>query len=1019
MVAPPSTDSSTQTTDASKYRESGTFSCPIISNYNEYGTKTHVPSFEYFECTYKHATYGYPVGSIKATYIIDSVGVPPGWCTGKLSDEYYYMQLYSDSQQISMFVSMPFADHDESLSAVKSLLNKLESANIADTCSGYEPPKPDTIKPVLTVPSDITVQATSSDSAVVTFSVSATDNVDKNLSPTCYPPAGTSTFTIGTTTVNCSVSDSAGNKASKSFLITVTGRDTTPPVIYVPTSELKIPRADIPTSGVLIMDVDYSKDVFVIDNVDGRFTPTCVPSSPAGILIGTTVKITCNAKDKAGNSAVEKSFDIFVDDVIPAKLDFQYTPPRWNAGVKGMDVTFSAIATDNITDSYNMAIYCDSSTIEGQGPITFKNINADSPDGTIFFTFWLERGQVAQIHCSTSYLSFNRSDSKFTITSPPLFDKIPPVVTVPNDMLVSGDGTFSFDADLAWVNFFVYAIDETDFDPPTTECKWTGKRVDAQGEHLITVPQSVSSGSTFIGPGGVMNITCTAKDKAGNIGEASFTVIHIHKADTDKDIKQQKVDATYHVTGDVEIKRASGGTPEKLTKYSTLYPGDSIITGANEKVTIVFTSGDEISIGPKSEFKYEDGSRDFSFKILIGKILAIFDKNSCNADSCYVRTPIAVASVRGTEFVTTHIEGITVFDLKEGTLQITNLSDGEIILVNSGNTVTVDSFATYVKPLTDERWNILTDESAPTLTINEKTQLEEQEPVLQPEGNNDVDGDGITNLDDDCPNIPGSISNSGCPTTQGGLGDVPYGDESPEGYVDEPFHGNTRVYDDEYDDDYDFYEYEDPENIVYDLYDLRYYNIGLEIPKHWKVWASINKADFPDRTFYSFWYNSWMNWLALGLYHDIGQQINLQSFDEVSQYIENFERQWCLDTLENPFYLDDPGEEGWMTCLEIKDFRFKKVIVDGRDAYQVSYQLYEKFRFERGNDVEHEYWHRWLNLIPYGDDLIIVGGETIRQNVGSQKSIILDFGNSLKILNDGSPIFDETTSPILSSMTSE
>lgn len=57
-------------------------------------------------------------------------------------------------------------------------------------------------------------------SAVVNFTATASDNCDGTLTPTCTPASG-STFDIGTTTVNCSVSDAAGNPASCSFTVKV------------------------------------------------------------------------------------------------------------------------------------------------------------------------------------------------------------------------------------------------------------------------------------------------------------------------------------------------------------------------------------------------------------------------------------------------------------------------------------------------------------------------------------------------------------------------------------------------------------------------------------------------------------------------------------------------------------------------------------------------------------------------------------------------------------------------------
>jgi len=87
--------------------------------------------------------------------------------------------------------------------------------------------------PVVTVPADITVDATSASGAIVSFTASAVDEVDGPITPTCTPPSG-STFSIGTTTVTCTATDSSGNTGSARFTVTV--RDTTPPSVPVITS---------------------------------------------------------------------------------------------------------------------------------------------------------------------------------------------------------------------------------------------------------------------------------------------------------------------------------------------------------------------------------------------------------------------------------------------------------------------------------------------------------------------------------------------------------------------------------------------------------------------------------------------------------------------------------------------------------------------------------------------------------------------------------------------------------------
>src|SRR5262249_53747796 len=81
--------------------------------------------------------------------------------------------------------------------------------------------------PVISAPANITMTGTSSAGAVVTYSASASDPDDatSTLTFSCSPASG-STFGFGTTPVNCSASDPAGNSSTASFTVTV---NDTPP----------------------------------------------------------------------------------------------------------------------------------------------------------------------------------------------------------------------------------------------------------------------------------------------------------------------------------------------------------------------------------------------------------------------------------------------------------------------------------------------------------------------------------------------------------------------------------------------------------------------------------------------------------------------------------------------------------------------------------------------------------------------------------------------------------------------
>jgi hypothetical protein len=81
--------------------------------------------------------------------------------------------------------------------------------------------------PTLSLPPNLVVNATSPAGAVVSYSVSATDDVDLSPNVGCAPPSA-STFPIGLTTVACSGTDASGNSASGRFTVEVKGAEQQP-----------------------------------------------------------------------------------------------------------------------------------------------------------------------------------------------------------------------------------------------------------------------------------------------------------------------------------------------------------------------------------------------------------------------------------------------------------------------------------------------------------------------------------------------------------------------------------------------------------------------------------------------------------------------------------------------------------------------------------------------------------------------------------------------------------------------
>jgi hypothetical protein len=81
----------------------------------------------------------------------------------------------------------------------------------------------DTTAPVVTVPADLTVPATSGSGADVSFAASALDSVDGSIAPVCSPASG-SHFARGVSTpVTCTATDAHSNSGTASFSVLVTG----------------------------------------------------------------------------------------------------------------------------------------------------------------------------------------------------------------------------------------------------------------------------------------------------------------------------------------------------------------------------------------------------------------------------------------------------------------------------------------------------------------------------------------------------------------------------------------------------------------------------------------------------------------------------------------------------------------------------------------------------------------------------------------------------------------------------
>ncbi len=284
----------------------------------------------------------------------------------------------------------------------------------------------DTTPPALTLPSNMTVNATISSGAAVNFMVTATDLVDSSVPVTCLPASG-STFPVGTTTVNCSATDAHTNAASDSFTITVINvlSDTTPPVWTVP------PNFSAEATGSTGATVTYVASAS--DPDDAVNFQACLPASGTVFPLGKTT-VNCTATDTHDNTGTAQ-FDVTVVDTTPPIVTVPANIVAEATGPSGAVVGFSVSANDVV----------DGAII----PICVPASGSTFSLGTTLVT------------CSATDAHTNTASASFNLT---VVDTTPPALTLPANLTVT-----AWNASGAVVSFKASANDLVD-GPVTVTC---------------------------------------------------------------------------------------------------------------------------------------------------------------------------------------------------------------------------------------------------------------------------------------------------------------------------------------------------------------------------------------------------------------------------------------------------------------------------------------------------------------------------------------------------------------------
>ncbi|MBN2059569.1 MAG: FecR domain-containing protein [Deltaproteobacteria bacterium] len=168
------------------------------------------------------------------------------------------------------------------------------------------------------------------------------------------------------------------------------------------------------------------------------------------------------------------------------------------------------------------------------------------------------------------------------------------------------------------------------------------------------------------------------------------------------------------ITGEVDVTRP-GEEARPVNMGDEIFVGDIIRTKSSSKVEIRFSDGSIMRLAESSrveirEFSVGPSGGSAVFKLFRGKVQSIVKMLADRAfgidkaDRYEIETPTAIVGVRGTNFFTYYIGGISGSAFKEGAGYGYSLNrPDEIININAGQLMVVTSpdVAPLLRPVTD------------------------------------------------------------------------------------------------------------------------------------------------------------------------------------------------------------------------------------------------------------------------------------------------------------------------------
>ena len=169
------------------------------------------------------------------------------------------------------------------------------------------------------------------------------------------------------------------------------------------------------------------------------------------------------------------------------------------------------------------------------------------------------------------------------------------------------------------------------------------------------------------------------------------------------------IQAQFQPSGVVKLVEGNGiiirnGIQINLQKKETIIKnGDLIRTNESGKIILTLFGGDNVFLAPDTEIKFKENKKKKGLSNIInrnltlkGRLLAKIRKNL--ARPIQIRTPNAIVAVKGTEFVTEFIQGITNVGTIKGLVSMTSIVNNKSVELKEGTMSSVNIEGTVMPP---------------------------------------------------------------------------------------------------------------------------------------------------------------------------------------------------------------------------------------------------------------------------------------------------------------------------------